>query len=70
MRYGSIYEFTAHPVYLTLKVSARRQQAQLAMLAEAEREKEKRADSDKVLVQRISRLEQISDLPGPLLAGC
>lgn len=82
LRYGSIYEFTAHPVYLTLfallfavyllyelalKVSARRQQAQLAMLAEAEREKEKRADSDKALVQRISRLEQISDMPGPLL---
>ncbi|MBS1203755.1 MAG: hypothetical protein H6R25_654 [Proteobacteria bacterium] len=82
LKYGSIYEYTAHPVYLTLfallfagyllyeqalKVIARRQQARLAMLAEAEREKEKLADLDKVLVQRISRLEQISDLPGPLL---
>jgi len=82
LSYGSIYEYTAHPVYLTLfalifagyllyelslKVNARRQQARLAMFAEAEREKEKLADSDKALAQRISRLERISDLPGPLL---
>ncbi|MGY5955105.1 5-bromo-4-chloroindolyl phosphate hydrolysis family protein [Kosakonia sp. BK9b] len=81
--YRQIYDYSAHPVYLgffallfvgyllyawSLKMAARKHDAQLAILAAAEKAQQTAAEADQLLAQRIARLEKKRGLPAPLLA--